>query len=477
MEKHDNDVNTIPAIEQAPLTMRQRLLVGAAVVSNTVEYFDFFIIGFVISFVAEPWGLTFGQSSVVLLAAGLGTTLGAIFWGRLADHIGRRPCFLWTVVTFSVATGACAAVPEGNWWLLAFFRVVVGFGVGGLPMVDIPLIAEFVPTKHRARLAGLPMVFIPIGLFLGAQASALWGDTLGWRGLLLIGLAPVLLSFPIRIIVRESPRWLITQGRQAEARESVAWYRGLRPQDVELPSVEEQSTKDRDVGFLAIWRYHRRAFLICMSGIFCFQMASASIQAWGPTLLTQLMEISASDAAELFILVSAMSLIGRLFTSSIADRVGRKPIMMVGGVVGGGFVAVTALAGDSLLFGVSLFYLGILGAFLFADGAWGVLNTYVTEMFPSGIRTTGFGISYGLGALGKVAGPALLGLIAGSNVITPEASQRAVTPAFLIMAGFLVLGALIFSLAHETRGRSLEELVELREEGPRPGSTNMQELG
>lgn len=196
-------------------------------VSNTVEFFDLFVVGFILSIIAVPWGLTLAQSAVILLAGGLGTTLDALFWGRVADRIGRRPAFLWTVATFSIATGLCAAVPEGAWLLLALLRVVVSFGVGGLPVVDIPLISEFVPTKHRTRLAGLTVVFLPVGLFMGAQAWALWGDTVGWRGLLLLGLVPVLLVFPIRLIVRESPRWLIQRGRLEEARANVALYREI----------------------------------------------------------------------------------------------------------------------------------------------------------------------------------------------------------------------------------------------------------
>ncbi|MBX9244147.1 MFS transporter [Actinotalea ferrariae] len=448
---------TIPAIEQTPLTRRQRMLVGAAVVSNTVEFFDFFIVGFILSIVAGPWGLTFGESAVILLAGGLGTTLGALFWGRVADRIGRRPAFLWTVVVFSVATGLCAAVPDGAWLLFAFLRVVVGFGVGGLPVVDIPLISEFVPTKHRARLAGLTVVFIPVGLFLGAQASAAWGDDIGWRGLLLLGLIPVLLVFPIRMIVRESPRWLIQQGRDEEARVNVAWYREMDPADVVLPTRDALDVPR--TGYREVWAKHRRVLVIATVGSFCFITASASVQAWGPTLLTQLLEITPAQAAQMFVLVSAASLVGRLISSRLADRVGRRAIMMVCGLVGAAFVTTSALAGDVLVAGVSLFYLGVVGAFLFGDGSFGVINTYSAEMFPSNVRATGLGLAYGLGALGKVFGPALLALVSGSsNLITPQATQDAVKPAFLIMAGLLVVGALVYSRAPETKGKTFEQL-------------------
>lgn len=447
----------IAAIEQSPLTRRQRLLVGAAVVSNTVEFFDFFIIGFILSIIAGPWQLTFGESAVILLSGGVGTTLGALFWGRIADKIGRRPTFLWTVIVFSVGTGVCAAIPDGAWILFALLRVVVGFGVGGLPVVDIPLISEFVPSKHRGRIAGLAVVFIPVGLFLGAQASALWGDTLGWRGLLLLGLIPVVLVFPIRVIVRESPRWLIQQGRLEEARTNVAWYRHMDPADVVLPPVE--AFAQSAVGFGEVWRNHRKPLLIATIGSFCFITASASVQAWGPTLLTQLMRIEPAQAAELFVLVSLASLIGRLFSSRIADVIGRRSTMLVSGVVGAGFVTLSALSGDAVWFGVSVFYIGVLGAFLFGDGSFGIINTFTSEMFPSNVRATGLGMAYGIGALGKVFGPALLAIVSGSgNLISPEATQDAVVPAFLIMAGLLVIGGILYLFATETKGRSFEDI-------------------
>lgn len=451
---------TIPAIEQEPLTLRQKLLIGAAVVSNTVEFFDFFIIGFILSMIVVPWGLTFGQSSILLLAGGLGTTIGALYWGRWADKHGRKPAFLATVVVFSVATGLSAAVPEGNWWLLALLRVVVGFGVGGLPVVDIPLISEFVPTRHRAKLAGLAVVFIPVGLFLGAQTASALGPTIGWRGLLLIGLLPVLLVFPIRMIVHESPRWLLQQGRVEEARTNVAWYRHMDPADVELPPLE--SVQEKRVGFGEVWRNHRRVLMIATIGSFCFITASASVQAWGPTLLQQLLGVTPAQAAQMFLLVSLMSLIGRLISSRLADRIGRRWVMILSGGIAASFIALSAFSGNAILFGASVFYLGILGTFLFGDGAFGVINTYSAEMFPSNVRATGLGMAYGLGALGKVFGPLLLALVSGSsNLVTPKATTAAVGPAFAIMAALMALGAVIYFFAPETKGRSLEQLREV----------------
>ncbi|GHG59116.1 MFS transporter [Sinomonas cellulolyticus] len=445
----------IPAIEQSPLTRRQKLLVGSAVVSNTVEFFDFFIVGFILTIIATPWHLNFMESSMILLAGGVGSVLGSIIWGRIADKIGRRPCFIWTVLTFSIGTALCAAVPEGNWWLFALLRVVVGFGVGGLPVVDIPLIAEFVPSKQRAMLSGLTVVFIPVGLFLGSLSASALGAPLGWRGLLLLGLIPVLLAFPIRRIVRESPRWLMGQGRMDDARESIAWYRNMNPADVELPPVSDVQVGQKRKR--SIFHNNRRALIVATVGSFCFITGSSVVQSWGPTLLTLLLNVTPAQAAQMFLLVSLASLIGRLITAKLADVVGRRPVIIACGFVGAACLLVAAYSGNAVILGASLFFVAILGATLFGDGAFGMLNTFTSEMFKTEDRASGLGLAYGLGSTGKIFGPLLLGLLSGgSNLVSPKATADALPAAFTVFGILLAIGACVYFFARETKGRPMD---------------------
>ena len=125
---------------QHPLTRNQKKILIAATVSTGLEYFDYFVIGFVIAFVVTPWQLTFGEIALVLTSSGLGTAIGAFVWGFMADRVGRRPVLIATVITFSLATGALALTPEGGWLYLSCFRLLVGFGVGGLFSVQLPLV-------------------------------------------------------------------------------------------------------------------------------------------------------------------------------------------------------------------------------------------------------------------------------------------------------------------------------------------------
>jgi len=163
------------------LTANQWRIVAAAVIGDMLEFFDYFLIGFVLAFIVGPWQLSFGQSAIILLSSGIGAILGAAIWGRLADRIGRRAVFIGTVLNFSLATGILALTPDHGWIFLTIFRFFVGFGVGGLYCVDLPLVQEFVPASRRGFVGGLVTAFIPIGVMIGSILGAFLAPVIGCR--------------------------------------------------------------------------------------------------------------------------------------------------------------------------------------------------------------------------------------------------------------------------------------------------------
>src|ERR1700735_5555672 len=172
------------------LTSNQIKIIAAAIIGDMLEFFDYYLIGFVLAFIIRPWHLTFGQSAIILLSSGVGAILGSVIWGRLAAVYGRGEVFLARVVNFSLASGILAFTPENGWWFLSVFRFFVGFGVGGLYCVDLPLVQEFVPARMRGRIGGLVTVFIPLGVMIASAFAAFSTDAIGWRGLFLVGLVP-----------------------------------------------------------------------------------------------------------------------------------------------------------------------------------------------------------------------------------------------------------------------------------------------
>ena len=172
------------------LTRNQIKIIAAAIIGDMLEFFDYYLIGFVLAFIIKPWGLTFGQSAIILLSSGVGAILGAFIWGRLADVLGRRKVFMATVINFSLASGVLAFTPDNGLVFLSVFRFFVGFGVGGLYCVDLPLVQEFVPARVRGFIGGLVTACIPLGVMIASSIAAFLTPEIGWRGLFVVGLLP-----------------------------------------------------------------------------------------------------------------------------------------------------------------------------------------------------------------------------------------------------------------------------------------------
>src|SRR5947207_12408843 len=145
------------------LTGNQIKILAAAIIGDALEFFDYFLIGFVLAFLIGPWKLTFGQSAIVLMSSGIGAILGAYIWGWLADKIGRRKVFIGTVLNFSIATGLLYFTPDDGWIYLTVMRFFVGLAVAGLYCVHVLLVQQFLPSSKRGWGGGLVTSCHPLG--------------------------------------------------------------------------------------------------------------------------------------------------------------------------------------------------------------------------------------------------------------------------------------------------------------------------
>jgi MFS transporter, putative metabolite:H+ symporter len=455
---------------QQKLTGNQRRIVFAAILGDGLEFFDYFVIGFVLAFIVGPWKLTFGQFAVIFLSSGIGAMIGAYVWGWAADRIGRRKVFIATVLNFAIASGILALTPEGSWIFLSIFRFFVGVGVGGLYCVDLPLVQEFMPTAKRGRIGGIVTAAIPLGTGLGAVLGAFLAPAVGWRGLFVVGLLPAALTLLIRAWVPESPRWLMRMGRFEEARKSLAWALEMDPKDIELTTVRGEPQK-------AAWSElfkHPRSLAVSWLGNLGTQTGIYGLTLWLPTLFVQILGISPPQASRLMISVTLGGFVGRLSFSYLSDAIGRRAS---GGLLGLGaavMLVLTAYLHDAFLGTISMFWLLTVVTYFFADGGFAIVGPYAAEVWPAGLRTSGMGSAYGFGGLGKIIGPLGLALIAGSsNIVTPQASVAAIGPAFIYLAAwYLLAGIVYYFFGIETKGRSIEYIDEelARPIGPRPAT-------
>src|SRR5580700_4786478 len=139
-------------MDRARLTGNQVRILITAILATVLEFYSFYLVGFVLAIIAGSWKLSYGQSAIILLSSGIGAIIGAGFWGWLADRIGRRPVLIITVINFSVGSGILALTPDRGWIFLSVFRCFVGLGVGGLYSVILPLVQEFIPSSKRGMV-------------------------------------------------------------------------------------------------------------------------------------------------------------------------------------------------------------------------------------------------------------------------------------------------------------------------------------
>jgi MFS transporter, putative metabolite:H+ symporter len=441
---------------QITLTGNQKKILAAAIIGDALEFFDFFLIAFVFAFLIGPWKLTFGQTAMVFLSSGIGAILGAYIWGWIADRIGRRKVFIGTVLNFSIATGLLYFTPDNGWVYLTIMRFFVGFGVGGLYCVDLPLVQEFMPASKRGWIGGLVTCVIPIGVGLGAVLGAFMGAD-QWRLLFAIGVLPALVVLLVRLWVPESPRWLARQGRVEEARKSLAWALQVDPNTLPLPRPDE--VKVVKTSWLELFKYPR-SLLVSWLGNAGAQTGAYGIALWAPSLFVLLLKVSPQEASKMMILLTVMGFVGRLSFSWLSERIGRRNC---GGLLGLGAGVLIILAGhynDATLFGLSAFWLILAAAMFFVDGGFAIVGPYAAEIWPSHLKTSGMGSAYGFGGIGKILGPVGLALIVGSNnYLKPDVPLTEIPTAFLYLGcWFLMAGVVYYFFGLETKGKSLEQI-------------------
>ena len=441
------------ALDETAINRRYVLLMGACMIGAVLDLFDFFLIAFVVPILNDEWSLTFGEATAMLLSAGFGAIVGSIIWGRLGESHGRRRPLIAGLLIFSLGTGAMSLAPDEGWWFITIFRFIVGAGVAGVAVIAVPMVLEFTPTYLRTRIVGfVTTAMVPIGI-LGAAGAAAALDP-NWRAIFLLGLLPLIsVAFTI-YYVRESPRWLLDQGRNEDARSVIAWL--TMREESEL-SLEAEVEPERTTGYRELLRYRQSALITTLAWI-GGSAAVAGVFLWGPSFLEQILDVDSDEAAGLFVIVVLGAFAGRLFFSFFPNRSGRRTCGLVMGVGAPAFLTVAAFSGETEIAGASLFLIALACAAFFVDGGFANLAPYTSEIYPTAMRTHGMGLAWMMSGLGRIIGPAGVGLIAGSDdPIDPEATLSALQPGFMFLAGFSLLVLIGFAIVKlEPHGSDLE---------------------
>jgi putative MFS transporter len=350
--------------------------------------------------------------------------------------------------------------PDGfvpGWLFLMFFRFFVGLGNAGIFTIDLPLVQEFMPAYKRGWVSALITTLLPAGSMLAGIIAATLLPVIGWRGLFLIGLSPLVLVLMIRYWVPESPRWLMRMGRLEEARKSLAWALMIDPKEIALPATVPPPETTR---WLELFKFPRLVAAGCLTGL--TQTGGSSLGLWGATLLVIVLNTSPAHAAFLMIFVNLAGILGRFSITALIEPLGRRGSGTLYCVMSALLIVAAGYLYDVYIGDWSLFYVLIVAQAFFSSAIYSVVGPYMAEIWPARLRSSGMGFCYGIGNIGgKVLGPLGLALIMGAGDIIKPASPNLVMlgPAFLYFASWYILGVIgFYAFGPETKGRTFEEM-------------------
>ncbi len=352
-----------------------------------------------------------------------GAVLGALVFGWLTDLWGRKRLFTITLGIYLMATVLTGL--SFNIWSFALFRFVTGLGIGGEYAAINSAVQEFIPARRR----GLTDLVINGSYWLGAALGAvgavlalnpaLLPPALGWRAAFVIGGVLALVILRIRRFLPESPRWLLTHGRLAEAERIVDAIEDsaggrIGERGPALPKIRLRvplRLRPLDVARGLLVRYPQRVVLcltLMASQAFCY---NAIFFTYG-LILTQFYGVAAGNIGWYLLPFALGNFAGPLFLGPLFDSIGRKPLIsFCYGVSGVLVIAVGLLFAHDLLTALTQ---TLAWSVIFFFASAGASAAYLTagESFPLEIRAFAIALFYAFGTLiGGVAGPALFGVL------------------------------------------------------------------
>jgi putative MFS transporter len=445
----------ISGIEQSNLTPRYYLTIALLVLQEMFEFYDFFLVGYLVSVLAPGWHLTYGQSAVMLLSSGVGAIAGSLAGGLLADRVGRKKMIWGGGLIFSLGAAGCALIPDGAWILFSILRFVVGFGSIAAVTAQNPLVVEMTPTRYRTFVSSMMVAPVALGTMFAAMISASLLPVIGWRGVAATGAMPIVTSLLFALIAPESVRWLLSRGRNADARREAAKLLGVAEASITLPNAVAPIRKPGSLSELFQDQQRFWWVVVIWTGI---STGTYGVILWGPTILSQLLKITAHEAAHYFVYASVASIIGRVLFSVLPLYIGRRRAALVGTLLSVLVMLAIFAFYREFIAGWSVFALLVIFGAAFYSGSFSNMSPYVVEVFPVSLGARAFGLAQAANGVGKILGPVCLALIAGSNdVVSPKATADAIAPAFLFLAAceFAALIA-IFAYRREPHGKPME---------------------
>jgi putative MFS transporter len=447
----------IGRLESAPFSrwhLRARIIVGSA---TFFDAFDALSLAFVLPVLVRLWHITPAQIGWLISVGYLGQFVGALVFGAFAEKYGRVRSVAGATALMSVMSIACAL--SGSFATLLTLRLIQGIGVGGEMPVAAVYINELSKARGRGRFFLMYELIFPIGLMMTGQLGALLVPTLGWQVMFLIGGIPGLVVTALLLRLPESPRWLISKGRLAEADtvirgiEASAPGFGIRDSEFvhhsgfesQVQNPQSREARGRAVELLSAV-YRARTFIVWTLWA-CAYFITNGLNNWMPTLYSSVYHLSLGQALRAGTLTNVAQVVILLACAFAIDRVGRR-IWTVAGFVAG--AALLAMLGTFAAHSVTAVIVLVTISYGIVGSVNAVLYLYTPEIYPTRMRAIGTGAATCWLRLASAAGPLLVGYLVAT---------RGTGAVFLMFAAAGVIGAVAALGMLETRNRRLEELA------------------
>lgn len=469
---HETVESRVPTrMDRLPWARWHWLVIAALGITWILDGLEVTIVGNIAGILVEPEsGLNFTEGQIGL-AGGIyiaGACTGALFFSYLTDRFGRKKLFLITLAVYLFFSFLTAF--SWNFWSFVVFRFLAGTGIGGEYSAIYSAVDELIPARYRGQVALAISGSYWIGAMLGSGlAIILLNENIisqfyGWRVAFWLGAVLGICILLIRRYVPESPRWLLTHGRNEEAEETtdaieeqVRQQTGRELPPVEGPPIVVEQRESIGFGIIAkamFQLYPKRTILgLTLMGSQAF-LYNAIFFTYA-LVLTKFYGIEAGTVPYFLLPFAVGNVLGPWLLGRLFDTIGR--VAMISGCY---FISGALLAGTGYLF-----YLDILSAvtqtilwvivFFFASAAASAGYLTVSEVFPMEIRAMAIALFYSIAtALGGISGPVIFGQLIG----TGNATNLFI--AYLIGAGFMIFAAVVeLLLGVRAEGQSLENVA------------------
>jgi MFS transporter, SP family, sugar:H+ symporter len=422
----------------------------------------------------QTFSLTRFETGFNVAAILVGCAIGAFIAGRLADLIGRRTVMIIAALLFVVSALAAGAAPSSIVFIIA--RFVGGLGVGAASILCPAYISEVTPAGSRGRLASLQQVMIITGLtgaFLGnyflakaagSSTASLWLGYPAWRWMFWMQVIPAGVFLVMLLVIPESPRFLVSRGRLPQAEKVLARIFGAPEAKRKVAEIAQSLVADHRPKFsdLLDGKGKIRRIVWVGIGLAVFQqLVGINIVFYYGTVLWESVGFSEGDSLLINVVSGVLSIAACIFTIFTVDRIGRKPLLIIGslgmaitlGLVAGAF-ATGSLVNGILQLSHPAGVLALISANLyvvFFNASWGpIMWVMLGEMFPNQIRGSGLAVA---GFAQWMANYAI-------SVTFPVLASSV---GLVITYGFYALSALVSfffvrAMVDETKGMELEHM-------------------